>query len=183
MGGFLSGNRSIRYSTKTTVEQCYTLNVGLLLRDGHLWHGAEGSMSWTHGFTRECLASVGFTMLSDDGDNLVLRLNYRIGGCEDIELKIRLQTTTPQFGGVRWWLTCPLMTDDGPCERRVAKLHFRNRYFGCRQCLDLTYHSSQHAHEYERAIASTPRFLLGFENFMEKAGQKLPDDWDSGDSH
>lgn len=173
MGGFLSGNQSIRFNSKPTVEQCFTLNVGLLLRDGHLWHGAQGSMSWSHGHTREQLASVGFRVTGDDDDNLVLRLNYRVGGREDIELPIRLQTTVPQFGGIRWWLTCPLLAGDRPCERRVAKLHLRDRYFGCRQCLGLTYHSSQHAHEFERAIAKTPRFRRDFEDYMAKAEARM----------
>lgn len=178
MGGFLSGNTSYRHNVKATVEQCFALKISTMLRDDNLWAGASGTYSWSHGFTGERLASMGFTVLDDDYGQLILRLNYRVDSREDIELSIPLQSTKPQFGGVRWWLTCPLMNGDRPCARRVAKLYLRNRYFGCRQCLDLTYHSAQHAHEYERAIAKTPRFRIGFEDMMRRVESRRSKDLD-----
>ncbi|MFO0897739.1 MAG: hypothetical protein U0836_09990 [Pirellulales bacterium] len=47
------------------------------------------------------------------------------------------------FGGFRWWFTCPLIMRGRACERRVAKLYSspRSPYFGCRQCMGLTYES------------------------------------------
>lgn len=157
MGGFLSGNRYGR-SSKSTVEDSYTLDVALLLRDGRLRDGVCGSMTWSDGMSHQPLASVGYSVTVVDDDELILRLKYRVGDREDIDLPIRLQTTRPHFGGIRWWLTCPLMNGERPCERRVAKLHLRNRYFGCRQCLDLTYRSSQEAHQLERLFASMQKY-------------------------
>ena len=69
---------------------------------------------------------------------------------------------------LRWWMTRPLVTDNQPCQRRVAKLHLRNRYFGCRQCLELTYFSSQNAHAVERAITSAANFREQFERVFGK---------------
>ena len=71
---------------------------------------------------------------------------------EDIRIPIRLQATRPGFGGRRWWLTCPLMVAGIACNRRIGKLYLPPgaRYFGCRQCHDLTYRSSQEAHQTER---------------------------------
>ena len=73
---------------------------------------------------------------------------------EIIVLPIRLQTTRPHLGGVRWWFTCPLIVDGIACERRVAKLHLPpgSRHFGCRTCHDLTYRSCQQAHQAERLL-------------------------------
>jgi hypothetical protein len=59
---------------------------------------------------------------------------------------IGLTTTRPQYGGFRWWFTCPLARWHGfACGRRVGQLHLplRGRIFACRQCLNLTYTTSQ----------------------------------------
>jgi len=73
---------------------------------------------------------------------------------EDIVLPIRLQTTRPHLGGVRWWFTCPLISSGIACEWRVAKLYLPpgSRHFGCRTCHDLTYQSCQQAHQIERLL-------------------------------
>jgi hypothetical protein len=46
---------------------------------------------------------------------------------------VRLSSTAPHYGGVRWWLHCPL------CDRRCAVLFLVDERFACRQCQDLTY--------------------------------------------
>jgi hypothetical protein len=67
------------------------------------------------------------------------------GDLHSVDLKVRLETTQPHFGGRRWWFLCPLYRKNMPCERRVRKLYRPPllRYFGCRSCLDLTYRSVQ----------------------------------------
>jgi hypothetical protein len=150
MGGLASGNRWCRSGRKATVEECYTLDIGLMLRQGRLKPGASGTVTWSDGITGRAAATIGFSVAIVDREEFILRLNYRIGDAEDVNLPIRLQATFPKLGGVRWWMTCPLIKDDQQCRRRVAKLHFQNRYFGCRHCLDLTYRSSQEAHQMER---------------------------------
>jgi hypothetical protein len=69
---------------------------------------------------------------------------------ERVESQIQLITTRCNFGGVRWWLLCPLKRKGVRCDRRVEKLFLpskgfviRPRYFGCRQCHELTYGSTQ----------------------------------------
>lgn len=56
-----------------------------------------------------------------------------------VSQKIRLDRTTPNYGGVRWWFICP------KCDRRVTRLHRPSHtyYFFCRHCYDLTYESAQ----------------------------------------
>jgi hypothetical protein len=71
---------------------------------------------------------------------------------ESANYTIRLTTTRPRFGGLRWWFLCPLVTWGRACERRVGKLHLppHGRYFGCRQCHALTYTSCQESRKYDR---------------------------------
>jgi hypothetical protein len=94
-----------------------------------------------------------------DDDTLLLQLSYEIGdkgGIEHwVEQVVRLQSTQPNFGGVRWWFSCPRMLDGEECDRRVGKLYRPpgGQRFACRRCLDLTYESCQKSHRYDGLFA------------------------------
>jgi hypothetical protein len=68
---------------------------------------------------------------------------------------VKLLTTEPNFGGVRWWFACPFTIEGERCNRRVAKLYLPpgEHEFGCRKCHDLTYQSSQESHKYDGLYA------------------------------
>jgi len=140
---------------KTTVEQCVTLDVNRLAKEGVLRDGVWGSVSWRDSEG----VSVAFLTVFGPAGGGVFRISYTLrdldeGATEDIVIPIRLQTTRPHLGGVRWWFTCPLIVDGVACERRVAKLYLppNDRHFGCRICHDLTYRSCQQAHQLERLL-------------------------------
>ena len=67
----------------------------------------------------------------------------------DVRLPIGLSTSGQYFGGVRFWMLCPIVKDGKGCRKRVGKLHLPpgETEFGCRDCYDLTYQSSQDAHK------------------------------------
>lgn len=76
----------------------------------------------------------------------------RVGNEGEISQRVNLMTTQPNFGGVRHWLSCPLLVEGKPCGHRVSKLYLppaENR-FGCRECHNLIYRSSQQSHQYDR---------------------------------
>ncbi len=150
MGGLGSG-RWFRFETKkSTVEESLSLAVKDLR--GRLFGGASGTFSWRWAGGR--MASIGY-FITWSAESPLVNLQYRCGD-EQIEIPVRMQTTTPAFGGCRWWFTCPLITRGVPCGRRVGKLYSppRSRYFGCRICHGLTYRSSQEAHQEERLTGS-----------------------------
>lgn len=72
-----------------------------------------------------------------------LVLGYVSQACEMICFPVQVQSTPTQFGGKHWWFTCPVITGDTPCARRVPP---GARYFGCRHCHELTYQSCQASH-------------------------------------
>jgi hypothetical protein len=81
-----------------------------------------------------------------------------------VTLPVELTTTSPRFGGVRWWFACPLRREEGwVCERKISKVWMPEgqRHFGCRQCHSLTYHSSLECHALDKLIqnmaAGAPR--------------------------
>ena len=113
-----------------------------------------GTIVWSDTHTGEQTARVGYTCTSDGG-GWTLTLSYTVTRSDsekhDVLLRIPLQTTDPQFGGVRWWFTCPLVARGRPCEHRVGKLYLPpgGLYFGCRHCYDLTYTSCQESHKHD----------------------------------
>lgn len=150
MGGIGSGNWYRWQGKKSTVEESLTLAV----RDvyGRKSH-TSGTITWTG--TSGSKSSVGYYLTWRDDPTITL--HYRWQDRDDVRIPIRLQATPTQFGGERWWFTCPLMVNGVACERRAGKLYLPPgaKYFGCRKCHGLTYRSCQEAHQAER----TAQFL------------------------
>jgi hypothetical protein len=74
---------------------------------------------------------------------------------------VRIATTRPRFGGLRWWFICPLIVNGRRCNRRVGKLYLppAARYFGCRHCHDLTYTSCQEHDKRIDALRRHPKLM------------------------
>ena len=98
--------------------------------------------------------SIGYTIDARSDGTGTMQLRYQhtpFGGePESLDYSVRLVTTRPHLGGMRWWFICPLVVNGRPCRRRVAKLYGNGKYFGCRTCKGLAYRSSQEAHQAER---------------------------------
>jgi hypothetical protein len=158
MGGPGSGSHYHwwRSGKKTTVEECLSIDANSCMRKGVLKAGRHtaGNLQWTYrngrGFT------VNFAGDTRDPGDPFLRLWYAWAGTStrdqgSADYAIRLTTTRPRFGGLRWWFSCPLVRNGRPCGRRVGKLYLpgRARYFGCRHCYQLTYTSCQESRKYD----------------------------------
>jgi hypothetical protein len=151
MGGPGSGSSYHwwRSSKKTAVEDCKELDLGLLAHKGAVAAGRACSFKWSRG--GRPAGEVGF-LVRQAGGLLALVLSYRVTPPgEDVEEFVPLVTTRMHRGGLRWWGRCPLLKRDRACGRRVGKLYLPpgNRYFGCRQCYDLTYRSCQESRKYD----------------------------------
>jgi hypothetical protein len=137
------------WDKKLTVDDGLSLDINKLVRDGLIVNKrAMGLLRWTNTRTREEMASMGF-VLEPRGEGLIFRARYTVtrreGDKQDMDYPIELQATRPQYGGRRWWFTCPLVVNGRFCGRRVGKLYLppRAKYLGCRHCYDLTYQSCQ----------------------------------------
>jgi hypothetical protein len=75
---------------------------------------------------------------------------------EPVDYKVRLVTTKPHYGGLRWWFICPLVRFDGGPPRRVEKLYLPSggKYFGSREAYGLTYTSCQESGKFNRLFGS-----------------------------
>jgi hypothetical protein len=166
MGGPGSGSHYHwwRPPKRTTVEECLSLDANRWMREGILktGHCHAGFQRWTYA------SGAGFTVdLEVDTQDLVdpwMRLRYSwvwhsTGQKDSADYQVRLTTSRPHFGGLRWWFRCPMRKDGISCGKRVGKLylHPRGRCFGCRLCYDLTFTSCQESHRFDgifRQIAS-----------------------------
>jgi len=160
MGGTGSG-RWTYHEKRRTVEECWAMSISEV--DRVVDFSKPGSIS--HLF-RPTIPKTGKRMppvrikskVGGDGKPL-LELSYTVKdrwSVEDrVEEGVRLKTTQPNFGRVRWWFSCPRVVDGRECGRRVGKLYRPpgGRYFACRRCLDLTYVSCQNSHRYDGLFA------------------------------
>lgn len=146
MGGIGSGDW-YRYGRKATVEQSLILPVSSFRR--RLFVGTTGVLTWSWKTGEK--SSVRYCVTGDN-EQWIVTFTYRWRATDDVRLPVRLQPTPTQFGGRRWWFTCPLLAGERACKRRVGKLYLPpgQKFFGCRQCHDLTYQSCQEAHQTER---------------------------------
>lgn len=148
MGGYGSGWQGSR---RTRVEDCLVLSVAALVRAKALMAEAwtSGSWCWTREGEAAPHATIGYEADLRDPADAWLRLHYRANG-EPVDYRVRLATTRPTYGGLRWWFVCPLLRRDGGPPRRVAKLHLPpgGRYFGSRAAHGLTYASCQESGQF-----------------------------------
>ena len=107
-------------------------------------------------------ATIGYQADLTDESNAWLRLCYQANG-EPVDYRVRLVTTTPNYGGHRWWFICPLVRRDGEPPRRVAKLCLPpgETYFGSREGYELTYVSCQESGKYRGVGFYTYRTWAG----------------------
>jgi hypothetical protein len=153
MGGQGSGKWR-RRTTKSTVEESLAVRVRDFLKraDAQL----AGKLTWTWAAGHRSSASY-FITRAPGGVAVTLDYNWHDG--ERVRIPIRLQATPTQFGGTRWWFTCPLSSAGIACDRRATKLYLPpgSRHFGCRECHSLTYLSCQRAHKTERLFGRLDR--------------------------
>lgn len=167
MGGLGSGNWYRWQTKKPTVEESLTLAIKDFRKPFPLF--SSGTFSWQRYGGQ---SSVAYSLTSGDSPTLTLR--YGFGNSENISYSIRLQSTPTQFGGRRWWFTCPLVVRGVPCRRRVGKLYVApgSKYFGCRSCQGLTYESSQTAHQTARAFGQIAK-VEGCGDLAKEIGRAL----------
>ena len=154
-----------RKPRKRTVEESFVLPMRPFTKR----RGVDGRtvISWVR--DGRTLGSVGVILRWDETPRLTLMYHQRD---ETIRIDVALISTPTQFGGCRWWFRCPLMRDGVPCRRRTGKLYLppNARYFGCRQCYNLTYRSSQEAHYFERMMEATPKLQARFARLLRRKG-------------
>ena len=169
MGGLGSGSW-YRFDKKTTTDECRSLDVRRLHREGLLKSGTLFSWGWFR--AGQEVASISALVYQD---KLVLSYHSKVGGeWEDVEEPVSVKWTPCNFGGERPWFVCPGVVNGKRCGRRVAILYGPGKYFLCRHCYDLRY-GSQREDKGHRALRRAQKMrnrLGGSANMMEPFPEK-----------
>jgi hypothetical protein len=151
MGGYFSG----RHDGGPVVENGWKLDLAHCIRQGMIFPGRHvfGSMNWTLTRTGEVTCRIGYEANLINPASAWVRLYYTTtkrstGAKIDSDYRVRLETTRPNYGGVRWWFVCPL---SGRRARVLYLPPIAGTPFASRQALGLAYHS-QRATADNRAI-------------------------------
>jgi hypothetical protein len=167
MGGVGSGNW-YRFNKKMTTNECQSIDVRYLHRNGLLEPGHYVSLRWSRAGKR-----TGSISGIANRDQVTLLYRHRRGPgseWEDVEETVPLTWTACNFGGERPWFMCP----GAGCGWRVVVLYGPGKYFLCRHCYDLTY-QSQRDNKMYRALhraQDVRRRLGGSANMMEPFPEK-----------
>ncbi len=154
MGGYGSGRKN--YQVKRLVEDSLKLSIkslaeGIKMIDGIQGAYALSNLSWSCNGKK--IAEIDYKIY-EKSNILLARLSYQVKVKEDYkkyEYSVEIQHTEPNFGGKRYWFTCPLIVGGKACLKRVGKLYLPpgSVYFGCRECHDLVYLSSRESHRWD----------------------------------
>jgi len=163
MGGLGSGNW-YRWSTRPVVEDGLSLDLCRLIRQKNIVPGSwvSGSLIWRNVDTGEQTASIGYEANMIRPDDAWMRLHYRRDDTPE-DYRVRLTTTRPNYGGLRWWFVCPSRGT------RAGKLHLPSggNLFASRQAYGLAYRSqsepvwdrqADRAHSLRRKLGGSPGF-------------------------
>jgi len=163
---------------KSTVEDCRSVSVGAMAREGIFRWGPGYRASWRWSVTEEGeqkeVASMGLATVGHEGVVTGVVFAYTItrynGEKVPCRYEVRIDRTPCHFGGWRYWFVCPLVVGGRPCHQRVAKLYLPpgGTYYGCRHCYNLTYESVQRHDKRVDALMKLPWEAL--EDLADRAG-------------
>jgi hypothetical protein len=140
-----------RWTDRLTVEECFALEIGELVRAGvfEVATGTRCCTTWSDSAGMP-ISSITFRVSPDKAGTLAIHFDHQvaatISGPARIQRQIvRLTASRCNFGGIRRWFRCSVIRGGYPCGRRVRALYStpREKLFGCRKCHDLTYESAQ----------------------------------------
>lgn len=148
------------WDKKETIESCLDLNIGWLKKYGYLRGYKSGGITWTTNWGNK--NSVGLSVFLGRDDYVHINYVFTKGDTkEDVDYKIRILSTPCNYGGMRYWLHCPLQPNGRPCRRRVTTLYLPPgcKYFGCRHCYNLSYESRNMGNGVLRHFRDTHTYL------------------------
>jgi hypothetical protein len=128
--------------SKTEADSLKKINTKFL-KDRKYFTGHKGGViNWTSGWS-DIKSSVGIQVSTLEN---YLRIYYTqtdnsSGEKKQFDYKIPLTSTPCNYGGKRYWFTCPMFKGGIYCGKRVNTLYKDGDYFACRHCYNLTYSS------------------------------------------
>jgi len=145
MGGYGSGKQ---FGASCTDDHL-AVDIRQWQREGLLTDGSNFNTTWSRAGKE-----MGNMGVRAENGQIILTYSWQKSGGESgrLDYPVSLQTTSCHYGGLRYWFTCPAVG----CGKRVAKLYLGDKYFACRHCYRLAYHSQREVKD-DRLIRSAEK--------------------------
>ncbi len=149
----------VRYklNKKQTTKDLLKLSIQWLVKNKYIESECYKSagIAW-YKSNKKKIASINIIVNIVNNKNYI-ELIYTHNKTEDIRYKVFIETTTPNYGGIRYWFICP------KCHKRVTFL-YGGKYFLCRTCQNLCYETQQ--------LNTTDRMMEKSDKYRNKALNK-----------
>ena len=140
-----------RWTTRLTVEECYSIEIGQLVRAGAFAADPAILSSITiDDSSGQRIWGITFRIFPDRTGATAAHFYHTVESTLSSPAWIQQQivqivTSQCNFGGIRRWFRCSLLRNGYPCKRRVRVLFAtpHEKLLGCRECHGLTYESAQ----------------------------------------
>jgi hypothetical protein len=131
-----------------------------------------GTMKWNLTRTGEVTANISYVANLVEPADAWVRLMYTstthaTGAKVDNDYRVRLETTRPHYGGLRWWFLCPVTG------RRVGVLYLPGKggtVFASPQAMGLVYRSQRASPEdraVERSLKARTKLGVADQNMLD----------------
>lgn len=129
------------------IEDCRVLDSKILKQEIKKGYGF-GEYSWLE--NNNVVSKIGYSVKRDYLDIRHLTVSYTITDYfskekQPYDYDILISETKSNLKGSIYWLSCPIYKNGLVCGKRTRKLYLAPNcnYFGCRECLNLSYHTKQ----------------------------------------
>jgi len=139
--------------SKTESEGLKKIETSFLKKHEYFIGWKSGSIIWTDNYSGH-KNDISIEVSTMNGDNYIriyyTQTNRDNNEKKSFDYKIPLTTTPCNYGGKRYWFTCPWYKNGVYCGRRVGVLYKDGDYFACRHCYNLTYSSRNASGSFRR---------------------------------
>ena len=131
---------------KSVCEDYNSISISFLKKYDYFCGRKSGSITWSRG-GNPC-GGISITVTTEEYFAPIpnMQLSYIhtdwLGEKTELDYQVQITTTPCHFGNKRYWFICPLIKNGQRCGRRIGTL-YGGKYFGCRQCHELSYRSQR----------------------------------------
>lgn len=164
MGGRGSGSWT-RWGKRANTDNASRLDINRMVKQGAIPRAGwcSGLWVWSDKETGKQNSSISYEANTNDKDDLYLRVYYTLKHQnKEMDYKIRIVRTRPNYGGERFWFICPAKGI------RVSKLYlpYGGDMFASRQAYRLKY-GSQSETSHDRALRKKWKLLAKFDDYLD----------------
>ena len=130
--------------SKIESDNLIKISTSFLNKHNYFKGNRSGTITWSNNYSK-AENSVSIEVSSDKKyiRTSYIQQNKNTENKIKYDYKIPLTTTQCNYGGKRYWFKCPCIVNGTYCGKRIGVIYLVDKYFGCRECHNLTYSSKK----------------------------------------